>query len=313
MGEMGAAAVSCAALSDAVASRPTFWHWLLFIVVVGLILLFAVPMILTWQRRQGHAVFRVDLSNVGNVRSRYALRASEPSGQLTFRFLSHGRPLREQAVALASTPPAAPSGASRAAPAAPRARAKPAGGGGVSGLGQTGGLVASLLTTLASIAPGSSVGKSLTRTAASLRRGQTMASQAQRASEYAGQLGGGGGGSRAGSSRPADGASPVQAAQRATPAPSTGPAEIEIWAQTPFVEPGQTLSIDMHVRAQNPYRSQQYGVHLASKTVEVSTPTPHVEQIGVHLEGLNAFERYAPFILLASLLIVLLMAFLSLW
>jgi hypothetical protein len=74
-------------------------------------------------------------------------------------------------------------------------------------------------------------------------------------------------------------------------------------AQTPQLEPGQTLLIDLLIAPLNPYRTQDHGFTLNSKAVE-ATETPLVsEQGSVHLVGLSWFHRLPP-ILLTVVLIV---------
>ncbi|MBN2393286.1 MAG: hypothetical protein JXR84_21325 [Anaerolineae bacterium] len=286
---------------------PKTWHWILFIIAVGGLAIWVLPAIFKWQRRRARQTIHLKLANEGNARSRYALHAAELTGNLTFHFRLNGKPLPEQVITVA------------AANRQPAARHKAAGKGAVpaktdgpnmqktlSSAAQTGGIIAGLLATLGQLLPGSA-GQSLTGIGREVRQGQQAATQVKQVSKYADKL------------QPKPGSSQPSAISR-RPAPEAGDARsrvgsaiIEIWAQTPFVEPGEILHVNLQVQPAKPYQSGQYSYILKSRSLEYKDAPVITEEEMVVFKALNSFERFAPFMMFAAGIMVLLMLFLSLW
>ena len=280
------------------ASGPKTWHWIIFIAVVLTLTALVVPAIFKWQRARRRQIVHLELANLGNVRSRYALYASDPANSLTFHFLLNGAPLPEQTITLATASPT------------PRTRPTASGGQGagqtpsaqrtLSSTAQTGGLVAGLLSTVGRLLP-ASLSRPLLNLSADIRKGQQMATHAKQASQYAGKL----------QSR---GKGPGKPTTRASASlPSAAPTIIEIWSHTQFIEPNQKTFIDLSILPAKPYQYGYYTYTLKSRSVDHKEAPITMETCSLQVEPLSPFERYAPFLALTASLIILLILFLSLW
>jgi hypothetical protein len=294
------------------ANGPQTWRWVIFVLLIGALAVWIVPAILAWQRRRAQQTVRLELVNEGNVRSRYALRVTESLDQWTrghpkFRFQANGKPLLEQTVVSRATaaPVQSPTTARTSAAATP----KKSGGmqQTLSSAAQTGGVVAGLLSTLGRLLPGS-VGQSLTGMGREVRQGQQTAAQVKQASQYAGKL------QPAGKPQPTSKTTTTAAAQPHVPTQTTGgaPMLLEIWAQTPYVEPGQKLNVELLIQPANPHRTRQYAYVIQSRSLEYKDAPVLTEEDGVIIEALNPFERVLPFVLFAACMIGLLIVFVSL-
>lgn len=285
---------------------PKAWHWILFIVVVGMLTALVLPVIFKWQRQRARKTIRLELVNEGNARSRYALHAAVRSatGNLAFRFRVNGKPLPEQVITVSR---AGPIPRTSSAPAPAVTKKSPDVQKTLSGAAQTGGTIAGLLATLGRLLPGAA-GQSLTGLGREVRQGQQTATQAKQVSQYAGKL--------SPQAKPG-GQTPAQAAPRTT-APASMPGviaalPIEIWVQTPFVEPGQKMHVDLHIQPANPYQSGHYPYVLKSRSLEYKEAPVITEEETVLFEALNPFERFAPFMIFTAGISILLILFLSLW
>ena len=302
------------------ANNTDLWRWLIFVLVIGALAVWIVPAILAWQRRRARQTVRLELANEGNARSRYALRALEHLGEdarghLKLRFQANGKALLEHTAVVAKTAPAPMQAQPARSPAAkPVAAKRPAGmQQTLSSAAQTGGVVAGLLSTLGRLLPGS-VGQSLTGMGREVRQGQQTAAQVKQASQYAGKL------QPAGKPQPASKAPAAAEAQAYAPAQAVGPSSshatsatrLEIWAQTPYVEPEQKLNVELYIQPANPHRTRQYTYAIESRSLEYKDAPTLAEEDGILIEALNPLERFMPFVLFAACMIGLLIVFLSL-
>lgn len=281
---------------------PKAWHWAVFLIVVAGLTLLVLPAIFKWQRSRRQKVVHLELVNRGNVRSRYALHASEPSGNLGFHFLLNGMPLLEQTVTIGTASPVQkPAPATKTGtPQSKNVQKTSNVQRTLSQTTQTGGLIANLLSTVGRLLP-TSLGKPLLDMSADMRKGQQLASRARQASQYAGQLQSKG--TRA-SRHPAS---------VTTTAPVIVPTVVETWAHTQFVEPNQKTSIELSILPDKPYQHGYFTYTVKSRSVEFKEAPETLEAYTLQLEPLNPFDRYAPFLGYAICLIILLILFLSLW
>jgi hypothetical protein len=289
----------------------------------------AIAFVVILQRKKLGRTFQVEIRNLGNIQGHYELQAQDPHtpAALQFHFTLNGDELppvvqsETASVALdeprQSTPaPAAPT-VSAAAPA-------PSGsGGGASKADQameSGGIIASILTTLGSILP-SSLGAPLMRAASQMRRGQTTASRVKQIKGQSSRLASG-----RQKARPPAGGGPAAAEHQAvTPAP---PGE-EAWAQTPAVEPGEALTVDLAIRPAQSHRGQTYPFTVLSRASGLrSTPiTGHPERSewtagsglpdpvqqnraavegSVQFSGGSRFSQLLPYLIISAIMILLL-------
>lgn len=307
----------------AASGAPSFWHWLIFILIIAALIALTLPLISKWQGQRRQKTLRLELTNHGNVRSRYALRATDPTNNLRFKFLLNGTKLHEQLVPI----PGARLTINQTAPTttqqrpAPAASKKSPGGNPLSIASQTANVLSALLSTLGSILPGA-MGRSLLQAGAKMRGGRNVMQRTQQATGYATQLAPG---SKPASSYNGQGSyyrpsTPAQSyAQPATLPASALPAEklpghlVETWWQTPFVEANQTLRLDVSVAPINSFKTQHYPVTVNSRSVEFENAPIVAEDLSFQFAGLNIFERYAPYFLLLTGVLILLIFFLSVW
>ena len=235
------------------------------------------------QRRRQQRVLPVEVQNQGNTRSRYDLRADDPDQALTFTWEAGGAPLgRRQVVEQtdldlpAREPPARE----------PERPALPSGGGtldqvrgGASAAMQSSGVLASLLNSIASLLPRSAQGP-LRQVSRQIGRGRSTAGQARTASSRVRRLAG-----RAKSSK----------SRAVKPQP---PATISPWSQTPFVEPGQSITVELQVDPVRPYRAQQRTFRVFSRSAEEEDAPVVVDERYLLISGVSWFRRWSPFALL---------------
>ena len=205
------------------------------IILAGL----AIVLVARLQQKGDSRTIQVELRNLGNVESRYDLKAEQPEGTLGFQFTLDGDELPQSSDDWTGAvgEPSKPSPSASTSPAGARS--------GGSGMGEqameSGGIVASMLSTLGMLLP-RSLGAPLTRAASQMQRGRVAAS---RVGQLKGQS------DRLKSRKQAATAAPAAAQPHSEEEQSELP-----WAQTPSVEPGGVLMVDLRIR---PARSSLRG------------------------------------------------------
>jgi hypothetical protein len=63
-------------------------------------------------------------------------------------------------------------------------------------------------------------------------------------------------------------------------------------AQTPFIEPGETLAVDLLIEPVKPFDAQYYPFTINSSSLEQTEREPVVEQGSVQIQGLAWYRRY---------------------
>jgi hypothetical protein len=202
--------------------------WLSVILILAFTALALVWAVST-RRRRLEKKLKLEISNQGNTESRFQLQAEDLTGGLDFRFLQEGSRLPEVILGnQAPAPTAQP--VERYQPQPQPESAAP--GGAERAMGFTG-AIASLLVSVGSILPGS-VGSSIMRTGTQISRQQAQASRIQQVSSQAAAFGKTGGGTTA------------QSVPRQAPIST---AVMNAWAETPVIQPGGTLMIDLVIHS----------------------------------------------------------------
>lgn len=292
------------------ATQPGVWYWLGFGLVVMVLAILILPAIVRWQRGLRRQLYRLELTHLGNVRSRYEIRADDPGNGLAFEFLLNSARLPERAVPVSdaglATGPAIPAPTAES-PAAGLASmgTPPSTGGGVKQtvdtVGGTSGVLSDLLYSISLILPGT-VGRSLVEMSNRLRSAQWTAQRVEQIPRQVSRL-------KPGKSTPAF---TTSASGPAAPRPYIPATAVETWSQTPELEPNQVLTLYLVIRPLNLYQSQAYPISLISRPVGHPEATV-VEENVVQIEGLTNFERFGPFLGFLALVLILLILFLSLW
>lgn len=234
---------------------------------------------------------RLEISNRGNVRSRYHLRAEGcvPDELLDCRFLLGG-----EALAVGG-PLAVPAGISvepglqeKAGAAGRKANEK------LDRAVGRGGAIADGLATLGSMLP-TSIGGPLLRKAATLQRGRMQIRQVQRVPAQAAQL-------RA--LVPARRQHAPAGAGAQAPAPAGGEPG---WAETPAVRPGETLAVDLLIHAAPQSRGRACSFRLVTRSAEEADAPLVAAEGSVQVGGGFWSHRSLSFAVILAIAIALLL------
>ena len=286
-----------------------------FIVGIGL----ARSAALAQEKRLFRSV-RVELTNQGNARSRYELRADDPISALSFDFSLNGTPLEQrqtvESVAGSGSEGARPA-VTKTVPARSSAgRAAPAKGGGALGGARALMGIASffgeILTSVGAFLP-AGLGNSLTTLGYRMRGSEYTVSRLESTAKQAKDASTGGGYGSGTSSTPTIGSQrggalsqPGQATASAVAPTAVMPGMARIWAQTPVVDPGQTLAVTLTLRPLKSKQTQQYFFRVISQAVDADGVAPVIDQGNVQIKGLSALRRLLPLMLIAGMLVVVL-------
>lgn len=292
----------------------------------------AMVAIALWQRKRLYRRLRLELANAGNVRSRYELRAQDPRDALAFEFSLDGDSLPGGSVTEAEEVIVAPVEAAPEPPAVQGPQRLEQGREAVQ-KGQVaaeqamgaGGALADLLTAVGRLLP-RSIGSPLLEAAGQLRSGESKAKRVQQApgrvaaqakrvgaAVPAGTVQGVGNPPATGSSLVAEGAVaepvPAAAGPAVTSAPSAGfgaatRTRLRSWVQTPSVEPGAKLQLDLVVRPVKPDKSRHYAFEVLSRPVSGDEAEPLVDEWYIEISGAAGLRRYHPYLLVGALAIL---------
>ncbi len=220
-------------------------------------------------------VFRLELSNQGNVSGRYELKAEEASGQVRFQFLANGAPLTAAMTARADD--AAQQGSARQAPAAPSGVA--------AGVQKSGGFVSSVAEIILSIGymlPSNIGGQALLSAGQSMKEGTYAADRAVNVKSMVADLGQN---SRSESVSAASGSTSARAA-----------APVDACAQTPVIDAGARLAVDLRVESLHPNQAGQYPFRVISRMLDVPEAPQSTENGTAAFAGVSLLQRAWPII-----------------
>jgi hypothetical protein len=253
------------------------------------------------KRTQEYKV-RLELANLGNVATRYELKAQESSGTVHFRFAANGSPLvaRQMASTLVVAAAMPVAQAVRPEPARP-----PSGG----GLAQTAknasgasNAVADLLMTVGYILP-RSIGMPLINIASQMRYSQYAA---QRVSNIPRQIK-----NMAPGGQPANstyvggsGVMPPSSAPVAAAAGQTAAVVVDAWTSTPIVQPGGSLMLDLLLVPADPTHAQHCSFTVLSRATEDVYAQPLASEGDVQITGVSALQRVVPWLVFGGITIL---------
>jgi hypothetical protein len=276
--------------------RWRIWAWIVLLLVLGVVTVLLISAIVAWQKRMARLRYEIELHNAGNVASRYALQAEAPQGGLDFLFMLRGMALHGGSVTGTQETVIEDRDGGGSKKTSPRVNAKR--GKGLLNFAST---ISGLLISVGNLLP-YNVGVHFIRIGSKLRRGQGTAERMGRMSgqmsRQVGQVGGKG-----------------NASSRSDRPTSPEPAPISSWVETPSVSPGETLTLELVVSPENPYRAQRLSCLLRSRSTERDSdvaPAPQLMRHDVELTGLTPFQKYSPFLLLLIGVISVLIAALML-
>jgi hypothetical protein len=155
-----------------------------------------------------------------------------------------------------------------------------------------GGALASLLNAVASLLP-QSARTPVRRISSQIGRGRSTVGQARVASSRAARL------------MPKRGARVVRARQAAAAREAAQGGGVRRsraaalpWSQTPLVEPGQAITVELRVDPSRPYLPQQRTFRVVSRSADQDDAPPTVDEQALLIPGVPWFRRWAPYVLL---------------
>lgn len=249
----------------------------LFVVAIVLVIVAAVVamvVVALLQKQSLQRKLRVEITNQGNVRSRYELRGEDPQGALDLEFALDDDPLpASDLVEVARAPEAGKPPKSDSWILPPDSDKLK---GGAEAAMTTSGEAAEALGSLGMLLP-RSVRTPLLQAASGLRRGRSTATQAQRLSKRAGKL------------------KTPEARAKAAPGAQRAQVDVQVWVQTPYVQPGESLTVDLLVSLVQAAATPDYAFRVLSRSVEQGEAPPVVEEGNVEIKRLSLFRRLLPY------------------
>jgi hypothetical protein len=276
-----------------------FWFWfsvIIILILTGLAIFWAVRS----RRLRLERKLRLEIVNQGNVESHFQLRVEELSGGLEFRFTHGGNRLPEVIEPFSQAPAA---GQQVSTPAQTAQAGTRGTGMNVSRQAQkTMGLsytLAGLLTSVGGILP-SSLGSHLIQAGNKLYSGQAQVSRVQQV------------GSQASALAPGTRSSAAPAAA-ATPQPQAVTETVQgiPWVETPAVQPGHTLGIDLLVRSAWVAADVMRSFQIKSRSTEDAQARMILEDGRVEIRGGFWSRRFLPHLLILTVAILALL--LTIW
>jgi hypothetical protein len=273
---------------------------------IVLVAIGALILIARWQRSARRSTLKLFLTNEGNIRGRFNLRAEAAGGDLTFRFAHNGASLPvcytpgpSPAVAAGVNPQVAASTSvapeAVASYTAPEPKGPPLAS-----------LVADLLMGLGYILPGSA-GTTLMSAAGRIRYGQAVT---DRAGKVAGRIGAVAGSTAQTSQQivSAAGGNPARPAPAANPLTAPGSAApggpVVTWWQTPFLEPGAALELGVMATPTGSSGARVAGFKVLSRSAEYDDAPLVINEATIRIDGPSGFGRWIPYIFVVFLAIV---------
>ena len=280
------------------------FNCLTLFVVVAIAVTVGVVLSMIVKGRKSRAICRLEISNVGNVKSRYDLRAQDPAGALKFKFTLDGAVLpQRQVVSAAETvarvSPASvapsPSGAADAVGTTPAISAT-----NVSSFASG---IADLLYAFGYLLPGT-MGEPLLQLGSRLRQGQYTAYRAQQARDEAAYVATSIPGRKA-QRATLDSTSASSALPVATQAMSSA-APTHVWVQSPFVEPGETCMVELHIEPVRVLQPQPMdcAFKIMSRSVEQQDAPWTTDEWTVRVDSLAALSRNTPLLIVLGVVVV---------
>lgn len=262
--------------------------WVKVVIVIAVIATIAAAVIALYRtmklsKRSYQRSGRIELRNLGNIRSRYELRAEDPANLLKFQLLLNGASLSP--VTAVTSP--MPSSAASPAPAAGGIKQS------AGNVAKSGSAIADLLMTIGSILP-SSLGGRLMTTGSNMRQAQYTAHRVQSAG---GQL-------RDSTAAVSGSAAPARPAAMSAPSPSITTSTVPgVW-QTPPVEPGEALTLNLLIDPGRPTQTMNYTFRVSSQAIDDANAAPVIESGSLEVKGISLFRLYLPFFVLAGVTIL---------
>ena len=303
------------------------FNCLIIFVIVAIAVTVGLVLSMIVKGRKSRTICRLEISNLGNVKSRYDLRAQDSAGALKFKFTLDSAVLPQQQVvsametalyeqvspAPASVAVASSDDATDVEPATPAVSA--------ANVSSFAGGIADLLYAFGYLLP-RSVGEPLLQLGSRLRQGQYTAYRAQQARDQAAYVATSVPGRKAQRAAPRGAStlasaptlpakSPSAAVPAATQAASFAPtlpakSPMHVWVQSPFVEPGETCTVELHIEPVRVLQPQPMdcAFQVMSRSVDQQDAPWTTDEWTVRVDSLAALSRNTPLLIILGVVVV---------
>ena len=102
-------------------------------------------------------------------------------------------------------------------------------------------------------------------------------------------------------SKPAGKVKAPKGGAKAAPRPQDAQVDLQVWVQTPSVQPGDRLAVDLLVSLVNALANPDYAFRILSRSVEYEAAPSVIAKSSVHIVRPSLFRRLLPY---ASILII---------
>ncbi len=271
------------------------YTWLRILIIVGLIAAVIAAGFAVWRtikvvKHSYQRTCRVELSNIGNVPTRYEVLADDPVNALKFKLILNGLSLPQEPWV---KPVARSASSASASPASAGSTAQPA------KVREKGRLLVDIAASLSMIQPGEA-GRSLARWSST---GRSIDYTAQRV-EYTGQQVQDMGGipaSNAAVNKPAavEGTTATSLALAESPATPALAITPGAWA-TPYLQPGDAIALSLIVDPGRPAQTQHFTFRVSSRALDPADQEIVTETANLQVAGVSLLKYYLPFFIIAG-------------
>ncbi len=304
--------------------------WIRGVMLVGLGLLILVlaalitMLVVFLQKRHWRKVFKLEITNAGNMPNTFDLCADDPTGHLRLQFYHRKVLLVQKPETVTETVEPEPAPVSAAAASAsprktpaqlPAASARPGAMAQarrqVGRVSYLGGMLADLLSAFGFLVP-RSMKSGFYQMVGRLRGAQMAAAQVDNAASRVSQAGQTAAWATSAASRsPAERALPPVAGQT----PAAGPdvarqprqrTRSRTWYRTPTIEPGEQVVFDLISHPGWIYRTRLYEFAVICRPNEPADAVCSTEQRSLQIKGVSWFWRFVPYALICGIAAVLL-------
>ncbi len=261
------------------------YTWLRILIIGGLIAAVIAAGFAVWRtikvvKHSYQRTCRVDLSNSGNVPTRYEVLADDPVNALKFRLILNGLPLPQEPLvkpAARSTQP--PPAAKAAQPATPPQPAQ---------LREKGHLLVDIASSLSMILPGEA-GRSLAQWANTGRTAEYTAQRVDYAEQQVQNLS-----DASTSNAPVSNLALAESA--AAPVLTITPGA---WA-TPYLQPGDAIALSLIIDPGRPAQTQHFTFRVSSRALDPASQQVITETANLQVAGVSLLKYYLPFFIIAG-------------
>jgi hypothetical protein len=279
-------------------------NWTLIIVILFIIAIILVAAVLIMalartQERNRRKAFAIEISNLGNANSRYEVWADDPGHVMKFVFMLNGVPMGQAPQPVGQNLLATP--ATRTTPRPQNTYTQNAAKPGV--IGTIANVIAELADTLGHFIPGSA-GYSILQVSERIRMGQSAVTRTQRTAQSVGKYG-------PKTSNPSS--QPGYSAGSMTSSGNTSSAAVlsatgggtPTRPQTPVLEPGKQLKLDLIVRPVMRLKTSSVSFAILSRSLDQPEAESLSEAGAAVFPSMTGIGFYLPYIVIGAAALIM--------